>query len=74
MTKHLPAREPAIEITVTYKVKHGDTLWGIAKARKVDLVDVLKHNPRIYNSDLIHPQDEIVVHKETLTPSGLNKP
>ena len=45
--------------TVTYIVKKGDTLWGIAKRYGVALTKLIAANPQIKNPNLIYPGNEV---------------
>jgi spore coat assembly protein SafA len=45
--------------TDTYVVKHGDTLWDIARAHGVSLAELEAANPQIRNPDLIYPGDHV---------------
>ena len=47
--------------TVTYTVKKGDTLWGIAKRYGVALADLIAANPQIKNPNLIYPGDRVTL-------------
>lgn len=43
----------------TYVVKHGDTLWDIARAHGVSLAELEAANPQIRNPDLIYPGQHV---------------
>jgi len=45
--------------TDTYIVKHGDTLWDIARAHGVSLAELEAANPQIRNPNLIYPGDHV---------------
>jgi len=44
---------------ISYTVKKGDTLWGIAKRYGVTLTALIRANPQIKNPNLIYPGDEV---------------
>lgn len=47
--------------SVTYTVKKGDTLWGIAKSYGVSLSALIANNPQIKNPNLIYPGDRVKI-------------
>lgn len=49
---------------LTYTVKKGDTLSGIAAAQGLTMDEIQELNPQIKNPDLIHVGDEIVIFDE----------
>ena len=46
---------------VSYTVKRGDTLWGIANAYGVMLAALLKANPQIRNPNLITVGEQVIL-------------
>ena len=52
---------PAQPETVTYTVKKGDTLWGIAGKFGVGLQELIRVNPQIRNPNLIYVGDRVVI-------------
>ena len=46
---------------VTYTVKKGDTLWGIAGRFGVELQELIRANPQIRNPNLIYVGDRVVI-------------
>jgi len=52
---------PAQAEGVTYTVKKGDTLWGIARKFGVALQELIAANPQIRNPNLIYAGDRVVI-------------
>lgn len=52
---------PAQAEAVTYTVKKGDTLWGIAGKFGVALQELIAANPQIRNPNLIYAGDRVVI-------------
>ncbi len=44
---------------ITYTIKGGDTLWGLAKANSLSLAELLKLNPQIRNPNIYYVGDVV---------------
>ena len=54
----------------TYTVKHGDTLWDIARQHGVSLQALEQANPQIANPDLIFPEQRINIPAGGFSSTG----
>lgn len=54
-----PSETETVAKRVTYTIKSGDTLWGLAKANGLSLTELLKLNPQIRNPNIYYVGDVI---------------
>lgn len=50
---------------ISYTIKEGDTLGGIAKMHNVSLMQILRNNPYLINREYIYPGETIIISYDT---------
>lgn len=62
------ANRGRLDYMTSYRVKRGDTIWGIGRRMRIKPVLIVKHNPELKKRPLYIGEEILIVRKESARP------